>query len=258
MRGFLTGLAGLLLVATPARPVDYAKVDRKLAKEPAYHSKTPKYGLLLFGRDAKLRVWLVVDGEAVYLDRNGDGDLTGKGERLEKDSKDVEIADPDGRTRYVISRIGFAKDLDSGEIYLDLGAVEIKGPLAYRQFCRTTRLRNNPREAAIVHFHGPLTVGVVNEGTLGTPADWKVPPNLALVTGEKATDLEVFVATINAKYDCCVAVVSHHGDCRHTNSGEKHRPAFPKGVHPVADIEFPPKAPGEPPLKKRYPLDQCC
>ena len=32
---------------------------------------------------AKVRVWVVLDGKTVYLDRNGDGDLTGKDERFE-------------------------------------------------------------------------------------------------------------------------------------------------------------------------------
>jgi hypothetical protein len=258
VRGLLTGLLGLLLVATPAWAVDYAKIVRKLVKEPAYQSKAPKYVLLLFGREAKLRVWLVADGEAVYLDRNGDGDLTTKGERFEhaSDCKDVEIADPDGRTRYVISHIRIVKGVDSPEVFLDLGAVGIKGALAYRQFGKTTRLRDNPREAAVLHFHGPLTVGVVTLD--GWTADWKAPPNLALVTGEKPTDLQTFVGTVHAKCDCGVFIYSHHGECRHTKSGEKHKPAFANGVHPVVDIEFPPKAPGAPPVKKRYQLDEFC
>ena len=37
---------------------DLAKVERKIAKEPSYQGK-PKYCLLVFGPDAKTRVWLV-------------------------------------------------------------------------------------------------------------------------------------------------------------------------------------------------------
>ena len=74
---------GLFLVAGRAGAVDYAKIDRTIAKEPAYTSKAPKYALLLFGPEARLLVWIVLDGKAVYLDRNGDGDLTSKGERFE-------------------------------------------------------------------------------------------------------------------------------------------------------------------------------
>ena len=57
------------------------KIDRTIAKEPAYKSK-PKYCLLVFGPEAKTRVWLVLDGDTLYVDRNGNGDLTEKGERF--------------------------------------------------------------------------------------------------------------------------------------------------------------------------------
>jgi hypothetical protein len=43
---------------------------------------------------------MVADGNAVYLDRNGDGDLTGEGESfVDHDAcANVELSDPDGRT----------------------------------------------------------------------------------------------------------------------------------------------------------------
>jgi WD40 repeat protein len=73
-----TLLAGaVLLLAPPAQAQDLAKIERKIAKEPAYQTKTPKYCLLVFGLDAKTRVWLVQDGDTLYVDRNGSGDLTG-------------------------------------------------------------------------------------------------------------------------------------------------------------------------------------
>jgi hypothetical protein len=58
------------------------KIDRTLAKEPAYRTKAPKYGLLVFGPEGKDRVWLVLDGDTLYVDRNGNGDLTEPGERV--------------------------------------------------------------------------------------------------------------------------------------------------------------------------------
>src|SRR6516164_5027781 len=60
---------------------DLTKIDRTIAKEPAYKSK-PKYCLLVFGSEAKTRVWLVLDGDALYVDRNGNGDLTEPGEKV--------------------------------------------------------------------------------------------------------------------------------------------------------------------------------
>jgi hypothetical protein len=108
MRLRLAVIVALLVAAAPAPAVDYAKVARTLTREPAYESKAPKYALLLFGPQARVRVWVVLDGNVVYLDRNGDGDLTGKEERFATaaDCKDIEIADPDGKTRYVITSVG--------------------------------------------------------------------------------------------------------------------------------------------------------
>src|SRR2546428_3351574 len=78
-----TLLAAALLVLAPfAQAADLAKIERTIAKEPAYQTKTPKYCLLVFGLDARTRVWLVQDGDTLYVDRNGDGDLTGDGKRV--------------------------------------------------------------------------------------------------------------------------------------------------------------------------------
>jgi hypothetical protein len=80
-RTFPLALAAALAWAAGAAGADLSKVDRAIRKEPAYQGK-PRYCLLVFGPEAKHRVWLVLDGDTVYVDRNGDGDLTGEGERV--------------------------------------------------------------------------------------------------------------------------------------------------------------------------------
>src|SRR3954451_12008483 len=75
-------LLTLLFAAQPALGVDLTKIDRTIAKEPAYQSKSPSYGLLVFGPEAKSRAWVVLDGDFLYVDRNCNGDLTEEGERL--------------------------------------------------------------------------------------------------------------------------------------------------------------------------------
>jgi hypothetical protein len=57
-------------------------VRSNLVKEPAYRTKAPKYALLAFGPQGKDQVWLVLDGDTLYVDRNGNGDLTEAGERV--------------------------------------------------------------------------------------------------------------------------------------------------------------------------------
>ena len=78
-RCVLTACA-LLVVGATATAADLSKIDRSLVKEPNYKGK-PGYCLLVFGADAKVRVWLVKDGDTLYLDRNGNGDLTEDGIR---------------------------------------------------------------------------------------------------------------------------------------------------------------------------------
>src|SRR5689334_20563333 len=76
-------LAAILVVvfsgALPA--ADSFTIDRTLRREPAYGAK-PHYCLLVFGPDAKTRVWLVTSGEAFYADINGDGNLAEPGKRI--------------------------------------------------------------------------------------------------------------------------------------------------------------------------------
>ena len=89
MRLFLTMIVLSLFFAFPASaddsPVDLTNVDRTIAREPDYQSQ-PYYALLVFGPQAKQRSWLVIDGDSIaYIDRNGNGDLTDAGERVDLD-----------------------------------------------------------------------------------------------------------------------------------------------------------------------------
>src|SRR5260370_12276823 len=69
---------------------DLGKLDRHIAKEPAYTAQHPLYGLLVFGPKADKRVWFVLDSskrdsaryDILYVDRNADGDLTPSAKRV--------------------------------------------------------------------------------------------------------------------------------------------------------------------------------
>ena len=56
-------------------------IERTIRHEPQYSSK-PKYVLLVFGKQAEAQVWVVDDGRHLYVDRNGNGDLTDDGAPL--------------------------------------------------------------------------------------------------------------------------------------------------------------------------------
>lgn len=82
------------------RPVDFAAVDRTLGKLPVLNAKQPLYALFLFGPHAETRVWAVLDASAagvkghdrLYLDLDGDQDLTEAGECIDAKSLDDESA----------------------------------------------------------------------------------------------------------------------------------------------------------------------
>jgi hypothetical protein len=70
-----------VMAARPETALDLTKIDRTIRKEPAYRGE-PRYGLLVWGPKARTRIWLVIDGKTLYVDRNGNGDLTEKGEQF--------------------------------------------------------------------------------------------------------------------------------------------------------------------------------
>lgn len=84
------GLDALKGLDWKAKPIDFSKVDRTIRKLPELNE--PLYGLFLFGPEGKTRVWAVLDksvkgSNVLYLDRNADGDLTGKDERIAPNPK---------------------------------------------------------------------------------------------------------------------------------------------------------------------------
>ncbi len=81
---FAVCCAGWLL-APLAGAVDLAGIERSIGKLPELTSSSPEYCLLVIGLEANKRVWLVRDGAVLYVDRNGNGDLTEPDERVAAD-----------------------------------------------------------------------------------------------------------------------------------------------------------------------------
>jgi hypothetical protein len=163
-------------------PVDLSKIDRTVGREPAYRTQSPKYCLLLFGPEAKTRVWLVHDGDRLYVDRNGNGDLSEegeevkaveqrsnlssatKGERVESWSWKFDIgAIREGQLKHDALVI----EISHGEYSLKEGKLRIVDHTfvtlklegkwqqsAYGPFSFARR----PQDAPVIHFNGPLTI----------------------------------------------------------------------------------------------------
>lgn len=75
-------------------------------KVPKYQH-LPKYALLAFGPNQETRVWLVLDGETLYVDCHGNGDLTAPECRIVAKQGEVKLGNP-----------GFYKDIVSYQIDL--------------------------------------------------------------------------------------------------------------------------------------------
>lgn len=142
----------------PPPTVDLSSIDRSIKKEPVYQMPAQQYCLLVFGPKAETRVWLAVDGNTLYIDRNGNGDLTEPGERINKRYSSFQagrITEKDGRTTHTDLYIrGYANG--RYRIYL-------RGSRNGRQYVGD-RIREKPQfsvspsTAPIIHFDGPMAL----------------------------------------------------------------------------------------------------
>jgi hypothetical protein len=250
----------------PAAAADLAKIDRTIAKEPKYASQ-PCYALLVFGPDAARKVWLVLDGEVLYVDRNGNGDLTEPGERLElaKDH-DIQVA-PGMYSRMDVFDIGNLAGLrgQKGDIRFRLDHwIRTKDYVPKNDFERTIareRAANNweqatlwriiddrtmaqnpitfaarPQDAQVSHFDGPLTFHL------------KLRDQQELVRSDQPAMLHLLIGTTglptrNQRYPVYSPLVITE---------------VPADAHPVAEIEFPGKTPADPTIKVTAKLDLRC
>jgi hypothetical protein len=213
-------------VAAPARAADLAKLDRSIVKEPAYVS-SPRYCLLVFGPEAAKRVWLVIDGDFLYVDRNGNGDLTEPGERVRFGSfsesgvpgtevyreatcenvaegklKHERLTVRQWRLKkeFVPANFGAealkalaARDGERFVYYISLSVevrprpgdpIRIAGRIKQEVWADDTgylQFAASPKEAPVIHFRGPLRMGLYEPQ--------------CLILGTKPCDLKALVGT---------------------------------------------------------------
>jgi hypothetical protein len=223
-------LAWLALGSLPASAADLTKIDRTIAKEPTYKNK-PKYCLLVFGPEAKFRVWLVIDGDTLYVDRNGNGDLTEPGEAVTRPPGGQfaagTITEPNGiqHTKLQLQVIQAGSFVIAIRIEgKRLECVQVEGPCRGASPPGSRLFADHPRDAPIVHFNGPLTMKVVyHEGV------WDVPAR-----GERVVEVVAWLGTPGLG----------EGTFASINTAE-----FSERPRPTVEIEFPNKAPGGKPLR---------
>jgi hypothetical protein len=187
MRNFRLYLIVACLTAWPlvAHAADLEKIERVIAKEPKYQGK-PDYCLLVFGPEAEFRVWLVLDGNVLYVDRNGNGDLTESNKRVAPSHKGQgnwlafspgAIGTPEGKMKYQLRKV--LKSEDGCELYVrgegresTLAGNDGPGPL---------RFAKAAKDAPIIHFLGPLTLQRFDPQEGSVSSDCKLGP---LVRGQ--------------------------------------------------------------------------
>jgi hypothetical protein len=218
--------------------VDPPKIERTIRKEPVYKSKNPQYCLLALGPKAQTRVWLVLDGDVFYIDRNGNGDLTEPTERVPIEHKTKET-DPDGQVFFttplfeeqVTDRRG-RRRLDVSFEYSADGrqaacmVVVREGKLP--RICQAV-MADRRQDAEVLQLDGPLSLGLAE------------PDDQPFVRGKEPKVLCICVGSIGPN---ATALVQNKD--------------VPANAHPLAEIEFPSKQPGGKPIHVKVVLNQRC
>jgi hypothetical protein len=285
MSKLTTALAvAALSTGTAAAFADLKDVDRTIKREPAYETKSPRYALLVFGPEAKDRVWLVHDGRTLYVDRHGDGDLT------RADSKvTVDPHTPENRKQYPETSLRFTVgDLAAGgRLHKNVKVTAIDLATLFKDGDSQWFLSRPEAKAALaadkhalfynvwVEVDWPgltgrgiggrviqITALTDSEGALlfaPRPADapimwfggpleitFDAPPEgpLPSIALDKETDLNLVVGT--------------KGKGAGTLTATCYEGVVPGSVIVSADVTFPAAKPGQPPVRKRYELKERC
>lgn len=239
---------------------------RPRADEPAYKSK-PKYCLLVFGAEAKMRVWLVLDGDTLYVDRNGNGDLTEPGEKVQARKGD-EDQTREGVFFFEAGDIPDGKQTHKG---LTLSVSKLDH-LADQDSRVKTFLRRNPRargyrlgiDVAMPGWKGASLGGRVQHSVASTDVNGILQfserpdeaPIIHLGGPWRITFYSPHQLTIGREGDMVLSVDTP-GLGAGTTAYVGYEELIPEKAHPTVTITYPTK-PGQPPLREHYELKRRC
>jgi hypothetical protein len=225
----------------------------------AYH----KYCLLVFGPNAKTRIWLVLDGDVLYVDRNGNGDLTEPDERFTAKStpgnarptypfaeiREYPVLDQiptdGGRkyTRFHVTHTTIKKDFtpvgrDDRELKSRFdkdSTLTRAGVTLYLddkvRVQAVTEWTDRPSTAPVCHFGGPLSMAPLH--------------CQELLLGEEATELQFCLGYrgLGRWVDDAFAILDYN--------------EVPKEIEPVAEFTFDNRERGQPPIRVIVKLKRC-
>jgi hypothetical protein len=260
----LAGLACIFFGAASLSAADLTRIDRKIAREPAYKSK-PKYCLLVFGPEAQTHVWLVQDGDTLYVDRNGNGDLTEDGEKVTAEKRD-------GAEGTYFFQAGNVRDGALLHKALSVGVTSLTH-LAEQDELVKALVTNEPKARGYI-----LALEVEVPGWKGTGVGGRVRErafyvdvNGALQFAERPRDAPVVYfggpwqvtlfgrqrLTVGRETDVVLGVGTP-GVGPGTTAWIDYERVIPEKVYPTLEITYPPQRPGGPPVTQRYELPRRC
>jgi hypothetical protein len=147
----------LTVGSPPTGTVDLTEIPRSIAKEPTYQTRDPKYCLLVLGPRAETRIWIVLDGKTLYVDRNGNGNLTEAGKQVTSSGATFAIGgikEAGARTRHLQLWMRQRADKSMRLIFtLDKQVQQYVGFDSEDPF----QMGDRPQRAPIIHLDGPLT-----------------------------------------------------------------------------------------------------
>jgi len=257
----LAATVSILACAASALAADLKSIERKIAKEPAYAGK-PKYCLLVFGPEARTRIWLALDGDKLYVDKNGNGDLTDDGPpiaaKVDGEFQNFRVSELRDGSRlhkdlYVSTfpmKLLAASNQDARRFVTELPdslgfrigvSLEMPGRIGAAANGRVNQLTypsdvrglfqfsESPRGAPVIHFGGPWSILLTDtdELTIGREREFFA----ALGTLGIGAGSTAFV---------------------------EYEKLIPSDLHPTVEIDLPAKAPGEGPVRQRYELRERC
>jgi hypothetical protein len=184
-------LTGLVIASLSAGAGDLTRIDRSILKEPAYETKAPKYCLLVLGPKAKTRIWLVLDGKTLYVDRNADGDLTAAGERLDgRDGvfKIGELLDPVTGRKHTELIVNVDRRVERSDDTSYIQPFEITGRVRGKYaFTAVPAFADRAKDAPAVPLDGPLTPRIFGDVGLTLHRDRDTTLSIHLIgQGDKA------------------------------------------------------------------------
>ena len=238
------------------------EVACSLSSEPEYQGE-PNFALLVFGEGAKDQKWLVLDGDTIYVDRNGNGDLTDADEMIKVDelaTKQMRV-EGDEYLRFDIFKLGelsgseyqinvwvenpnFVAPVDDHEMLVEFRKERKKYGWKSASLFRTTHggaqipvlFCPTQEDAQISHIDGPLTY------------DLKWGDSQALYRNSPRKNFDIHIgtkglATTHSKHDVFTNVSTER---------------IPKFVVPTAIFKFQSRVEGAEPIELECNLDLRC